>query len=121
MLTLNSRVITRSVQLWCVCAARVSHVSLCCLGACICLCMSLYVCVFLCVCVKVFSSFTSTVLAVCLSVPIPLDVGGERLRWGQRVKRGSSTGGVFGVSWHLGEGFQLVRDPCVHLDGFAGE
>lgn len=39
----------------------------------------------------------------------------------QKVKVGSHTGGVFGVSWHLGERFQLIWDPRVHFDGFAGE
>lgn len=34
---------------------------------------------------------------------------------------GSHSGRIFGVSWHLGERFQLVRDPRVHFDGFAGE
>lgn len=38
-----------------------------------------------------------------------------------RVKLGSHPGGIFRVSWHLGERFQLIRDPCVHFDGFAGE
>lgn len=41
--------------------------------------------------------------------------------WGGGEWRGSHSGGIFGVSWHLGERFQLVRDPRVHFDGFAGE
>lgn len=40
---------------------------------------------------------------------------------GQKVKLGSHAGGVFRVSWHLAERFQLIRDPCVYFDGFAGE
>lgn len=43
------------------------------------------------------------------------------IREGRRVKLGSHAGGIFRVSWHLGERFQLIRDPCVHFDGFAGE
>lgn len=42
----------------------------------------------------------------------------RRVKW---FKLGSHPGGVFGVSWHLGERFQLIRDPRVHFDGFAGE
>ena len=47
-------------------------------------------------------------------------VGGDR---GIRsvVGERSHTGGIFGVSWHLGEGFELVRNPRVHLDGLTGE
>lgn len=61
-----------------------------------------------------------------LSVSLPPllgSTGGAALTSGRvkRVKLGSHPGGVFGVSWHLGERFQLVRDPCVHFDGFAGE
>lgn len=64
------------------------------------------------------------ILAVC---PVP-SLLFRKDRWvcvsiedGQRVKLGSHAGGIFGVSWHLGERFQLVRDPCVDFNGFAGE
>lgn len=61
-----------------------------------------------------------------LSVSLPPSIGSTRgaALASERVRGsswGSHTGGVFGVSWHLGERFQLIRDPCVHFDGFAGE
>lgn len=63
--------------------------------------------------------------SLSVSLP-PLSEAQEGLRWhrgeeSKKVGLGSHTGGVFRVSWHLGERFQLVRDPCVHFDGFAGE
>lgn len=86
----------------------------------------MYTCV-LCACGvshQVLSSFVSIILAVC---PFPSLFFRKHRRGcvgvgeGQKVKLGSHTGGVFWVSWHLGERFQLIRDPCVHFDGFAGE
>lgn len=72
---------------------------------------------------QVLSSFGSIILAVFLfpSLLFRKHRRGVGIREGQRVRRGSHTGGVLRVSWHLGERFQLIRDPCVHFDGFAGE
>lgn len=75
---------------------------------------------------QVLSSFVSIILAICLcpSLLFRKHRRGCVGIWGGRVKKvglGSHTGGVFRVSWHLGERFQLIRDPCVHFDGFAGE
>lgn len=47
-------------------------------------------------------------------------LGGAGLGW-ERGLGGSHSGRIFGVSWHLGERLELVRDPRVHFDGFAGE
>lgn len=73
---------------------------------------------------QVLSSFASIILAVCLFPSLLFwkhRRGCVGIGEGQRVKQGSHTGGVFRVSWHLGERFQLIRDPCVHFNGFAGE
>lgn len=74
---------------------------------------------------QVSSSLTSIILQQSVCFP-PSSFrkhrrGCVRAGEGQRVEPGSHSGGIFGVSWHLGERFQLVRDPCVHFDGFAGE
>lgn len=64
-----------------------------------------------CICNRVSSGSLSI-------IPASLSVSGQR-----RVGEGgrSHTGGIFRVSWHLCERFEIIMDSSVHFDGFAGE
>lgn len=82
---------------------------------CVCVCACLFrSCQVLC------PSFYRTV-AVSLLPSLPPSSGSTGGAAVGRSSWGSHPRGVFRVSWHLGERFQLVRDPCVHFYGFAGE
>ena len=65
----------------------------------------------------------SSLQSVCFPPSSSGRTGGAALASGsfKRVRPGSQTGGVFRISWHLGERFQLIWDPCVHFNGFSGE